>query len=297
MPKIRFTKAPVDPSGLTSYVIGLEAPVVTEEQGLQLATRFGINVGHDAYRAGARDLRRVVGKIEHERLHTTYSNQNQSLVFHAASGAIRYRDHSRWGVDTGKAVSYDDNEATGVALEFATRMHLLSRKEYRVSKVKHLHKGTSDLQSGARESRVVNTAVVFQRYVGRIPVEGPGGKMVVFLDASASVVGCDRTWRSFSLDRKRLTDLHELASLTRLFEEHFEGAPEAEIDVLETRFAYYELGPDEVQQFLQPVHIFYYEVKGPFSPMKAIRVIPAGAHPGGGFERLAGERTTQQPRG
>lgn len=296
MPKIQFTAAPLDPKKQTSYLIGLEQPVTTEEQGIQLANRFGIRVGKDHHRLAGRDLARVVGTIVHARLTTTYSYQSRSLVFHAASGGLRYRDYGRWGVDTGKAVTYDDNEAIGAAREFAEKMQFLPSKEYRVSKVKHLHKGTSDLQKNIQESRKVNTAVVFQRYIGRVPVEGPGGKLVVFLDPEAAVVGCDRTWRTFSLERKRLTDFHDKAALARIFEEHFEHAPNAEVEVVDSRFAYYELGPDAVQQQLQPVHLFYYNVKGPFSPMRAVRVVPASPHAAAGFEHLAGEVTVQAPR-
>lgn len=296
MSTIKFTATPAVPPSSSTYIFGLEEPMLTEEQGIQIANQFGIRVGSELLHVGIRERALMAGRIEKNQYATTYKRGNLSLSVHAASGALRYRDHVRWGADIGKTVAYSDDEAIAKAHNYAIQMRLLPMKEFRVSRVKHLHIGTSDIAKNVQETKIVNAAVVFQRFIGRVPVEGSGGKLIVFLDADASVVGVDRVWRPITMERRAVTDFRDPEVIKNDFANQFSVESAAEVEVVESKFAYYEFGADQAQKHLQPVHLLYYSVKGPCSNTRSIQVIPASEDPAPGLELLAGEAITQAPR-
>ena len=92
-----------------------------------------------------------------------------------------------------------------------------------------------------------------QRIVDGVPVDGPGGKVVVYLDAAGEVTGLDRTWRTISGVRQPVEALRPPDDvLTRAG--RFWSAS-TRVDVRQVRFGYFEQGFRTRQTTLQPAYV------------------------------------------
>jgi hypothetical protein len=206
-----------------------------------------------------------------------YSEGPHQVRLHIASGGARYYDTLRWQVDDGESnVELSDRQAINAADRYVQARRLASSEDYRVLRVARLNVAAADRESGEVEQRVIDAAVAFQRVVDGIPVDGPGGKIVVYLDHKRQATGCERLWRDLGAT-KRHVDVRPpedaLSTLRRRWAQRREGV----VEVTDFRFGYFELGWNDTQTALEPAYVALLTLALPDEPFRVnkVEVIPA----------------------
>jgi hypothetical protein len=221
----------------------LAPPRVSRKGVLTLARQFGLTASPKT------------GTVCQDARHTSYSEGSFKLVVHHGSGGLRFFDDARWQVDDGTSnVDFDDATAIGMAERFIEAHSVVPLRECKVLRVTRLNVGVAERSTGLAEHRVVDVGVAFTRVVDGIQVEGPGGKVMVYIDAKGNLTGIDCLWR-------RVLDVHaERVRLRRVEEVQKEAVREWGTDVKgrvtidDVRFGYFEQGWDVSQRYLQPVY-------------------------------------------
>jgi hypothetical protein len=220
------------------------APVrVSAKSVLELARQFGLTANTKT------------GTLCRDGRQTSYSEGSFKLVVHHGSGGVRFVDESRWQVDDGTSnVALDDGTAIGMAERFLEAHSVAPLAECKVLRVTRLNVAVAERSTGLVEQRVVDVGVAFARILDDVPVEGPGGKAMVYIDASGTVTGVDCLWR-------RVLDVHaENVRLRRVEEVQNEAVREwgteveGRVTVDDVRFGYFEQGWEISQRYLQPVY-------------------------------------------
>ncbi len=172
-----------------------------------------------------------------------------------ASGAVRYQDRSRWQVDDGTAnLKISDGEAEKRARELVSAHKLAPVREFKLLKVTRLTVGEASVENQRVSERVIDVGVAFQRLVGGVPVDGPGGKLIVYMDHNGELTGFDRIWRPVAKVQAPVKELRppEAAEKDLL---RYWAQETGRIDVLDMRFGYVELGYQARQAVLQPAYV------------------------------------------
>jgi hypothetical protein len=90
------------------------------------------------------------GTLAFDAEHHTYSEGPFDVIVYHASGAVRFRDRTKWQRDDGHSNStITDEQAVKLARRFISRRSLAPLKELRVFKIAHLRVGAM-----GRESKV-----------------------------------------------------------------------------------------------------------------------------------------------
>jgi hypothetical protein len=252
----------------------LKGPRVNERSLREMAKRFELKG----------DI--ASGEFSKDADELTYTEGPSVVTLFRSSGALRYYDNIRWQVDDGKSeVEFSDDEAVSIAEDFISRSDLVPLAECRLLKVSHLHVAALERDSNTYDERIIDVGVVFQRTIDNIPVEGPGGNVIVYVDHDGTVTGCERIWREIAdvhrevpSDQLRPPEYAE-NSLAR----YWRQSKATRIEVEETRFGYYESGRDESQRYLQPAYIMPLTLIGPDERfvMKSVHVVAAALKPVG----------------
>lgn len=193
----------------------------------------------------------------------TWTAGQHVVAMFKASGAVRYQDRSRWQVDDGKAnLKISDAEAEKRALELVSAHKLASPKEFRLLKVTRLTVGEASGDTKRASERVIDVGVAFQRLVGGVPVDGPGGKLIVYMDHNGELSGFDRIWRPVA---KVQAPVRQLLPPKAAEEDllRYWGRETGRIDVLDVRFGYVELGYQARQAVLQPAYVMPLRIVSP----------------------------------
>lgn len=220
----------------------LERPTVSERAVRQLAA--GLDLPLEARK----------GRLEQDDTKLRYSTGSHEVTLYRASGALRYKDLGRWQVDDGRSnVSIADEQAADAARRYMDAHRVAPLDECELAAVTRLRVGVTDLRGQESEERVIDVGVVFRRLVEGTPVDGPGGKVIVYLDAEGEVTGVDRTWRGI---RRALRNVEAVRSAEQVNAgtRRYWGA-RARIEVSEIRFGYFEQGPHTAQRTLQPAYV------------------------------------------
>ena len=193
----------------------------------------------------------------------TYTAGQHVVSMFKASGAVRYQDRSRWQVDDGKAnLKISDAEAEKRALELVSAHKLASPKEFQLLKVTRLTVGEANSETKRGSERVIDMGVAFQRLVGGVPVDGPGGKLIVYMDRNGELTGFDRIWRSVAKVRAPVRQLLPPKAAEEDLLRYWEQET-GRIDVLDMRFGYVELGYRARQAVLQPAYVMPLRIVSP----------------------------------
>lgn len=227
----------------------------------------------------------------------TFSEGPYDLMIHRASGAFRFIDRTRWQVDDGSNLRLSDEEAIKIA-----RNHLgqykLPPEESRVLKVSHLHVATAGPEGKGGDHRIIDAGVIFQRTIKGVPVDGPGGKIIVYLDHEGKMTGIDKIWRPLGPVYREVKELHPpqhaVDEATRLWKRQ----RVLKAEVREVRLAYYEMGWDENQRFIQPAYIVMSTLTGPDERVKVntVHVTPAALNHVGRILPVVKKAPTQASR-
>jgi hypothetical protein len=221
----------------------LKTPAVNERVIRILARQLGMQA---AAKSGA--LTSDADKL-------TYSEGLHELTMYRASGGIRFIDRARWQVDDRKAdLQIDDSAASRLAQNFVNKFKLASKAETKFLKAARLHVGEATRDGGEASDRIIDVAVALQRLVGKIPVDGPGGKVVVYLDHEHQVTGFERIWRDVAGVHREGESYRTPRSAVDDMVAHF-ASKQGVIEVREIRFGYFEEGWSARQQYLQPAYV------------------------------------------
>jgi hypothetical protein len=220
----------------------LERPVVNERSLRQLASTFGL-------RAGAKD-----GRILSDAQKISYAVGSHVVTTYRASGALRYQDSSRWQVDDGTSdMRMAEDEAVAIAQRYIGTAGIAPLAECQLAAVTRLRVGVANIEGEELEERVIDMGVIFHRVVDGTPVDGPGGKVIVYLDARGDVTGVDRTWRTIGDVRRSVEALRPADEVMQRVRRFWGGS--VQLEVSQVRFGYFEQGFRTPQRILQPAYV------------------------------------------
>ena len=229
----------------------------------------------------------------------TYTAGQHVLALFKASGAIRYQDVTRWQVDDGESnLKMSDATAAKRALAAISEHRLARASECELLKVTRLTVGAANTVTKRGNERVIDVGVAFRRTVGGVPVDGPGGKLIVYLDHKGELTGFDRIWRPIGGVQAQVKELKDPQvaeeDLLRYWKAHEAGR----IEVQRMRFGYFELGYKDAQRVLQPAYVMpltLYSQDERIS-MKSVHVVPAATNAVGKFMPPPKKIVKQRPR-
>lgn len=259
---------------VNTNIYEMTLPKVNERELIAAAKKFGL------------EAQKSRGKITATPNFLSYVEGSFEVTLGRRSGAMRYCDRSRWMVDDGKTnITIGDTEVVKQAEKILTDLQIVTLKECRVQRVTRLRVGT--MQKGAREvkERVIDAGVLFQRVLDQVPVEGPGGKVMVYLDKDGKLICIDKLWRPIG-GVKRPVPFAKLRK-PDLAEAHLQSTWSSNhastIEVEDVRFVYYELGMCDIQRTLQPAYLMPLKLISPKTEaqMKGYHVYPAAMQPVG----------------
>ncbi len=287
MPQIRYIKRLEKEPDVKTQIYRLRAPGVTTASVYNLAQQFGLK-GSPAS-----------GRLQTAEDTISYTEQQYLLQLFKPSGAVRFVDEGRWMVDDLKSdVEFDDDKAIALAKEVVDKHKLAKPEEYRVLRVSRLHAGTLELETKKSEERVIDVGVVFQRVIEGVPVHGPGGKLVVYLDHQGQMTGLERIWRGIETVYKPVEALKKPARIEAHLTRFLTQREVAQADVEDVEFGYFEMGPHAAQRYLQPAYVM--RLRLPFSDekshMRSAFVVEAATNPVGTLVHYKPPRPAQPPR-
>jgi hypothetical protein len=285
MPEISFPNwsTPERHTDLKIYKLG--RPVVNERSLRRIANSFGMPVrGKD-------------GRIEIDSSKISYSVGSNVVTLYRTSGALRYHDGSRWQVDDGYSeVRIPEADAAVIARRYIEATALAPLAECQLAAVTRLRVGVANLLGDEREERVIDLGIIFQRLVDGTPVDGPGGKVVVYLDAAGEITGVDRTWRPIHSVLRNVVALRpreEVAQRIRRF-----WGRSVLVAVEEVRFGYFEQGLHTLQRTLQPAYVVMVNVRAEEHGLRrrAVYVQPAATNSIGVLQPARSRQAPQPER-
>ena len=243
----------------------LKTPSVNEKVVRALARQLGMQAD-----AKSGTLRSDANKL-------TYSQGLLELTMYRASGGIRFIDHTRWQVDDRKSdLKIEDAAASRLAQNFVKKYKLAPSGETKFLKAARLHVGEATEGGKEATDRTIDVAVALQRMVDKIPVDGPGGKVIVYLDHERQATGVERIWREIGR-------VHRIGESYRTPQDalddmaaHFR-VKQGVIEVQEMRFGYFEDGWSSEQEYLQPAYVIIGMLTSPDSSIRKRTIFVAPA--------------------
>lgn len=288
MPTFRLsTKLPHAPRE-SARIFRLMPPRVSQKTVLAHARRFGLKGNMKA------------GSLYQDAAQMRYSEGSLELVVHHASGGLRFHDKARWQVDDGTShVEFDDATAIRMAERFVEERSVVPLAECKLLRVTHLNAGIAEKRTGLAEHRVIDVGVAFARIVDGIPVEGPGGKVVVYIDSKGNLTGIDRLWRDVLDDHAKAVTLRSPDAVQQEATREWGGRGSGVITIEDIRFGYFEHGWDVTQRYLQPAYVLSMTItatEGHFVGRTVMRSEYWGAAGAKSPERLVPRRPAMPPQ-
>jgi hypothetical protein len=245
-----------------NFIERLEAAPKVKTQILALG-RPGASA--KAVREFAQSLKLEAGAVTEAQDPTrfTFTAGQHVVTMFKASGALRYQDRSRWQVDDGTAnLKISDAEAEKRALSLISAHKLAPTREFKLLKVTRLTVGEASADAQRGSERVVDVGVAFQRTIGGVPVDGPGGKLIVYMDHNGELTGFDKIWRPVAKVRAPVKALQPPKAAEEDLIRYW-AKETGRIDVVDMRFGYLEFGYQARQAVLQPAYVMLLRVVSP----------------------------------
>lgn len=289
MSSIRYEKRLTKTPRKVTRIYRLRRRVAKERSILQIAKRFGLK--------GERN----VSEISKDPDELTYREGQNVIVLYKKSGAVRYYDSTRWQVDDGKSeVDITDTRARSIAEKFIRKTGLVPLREVKLLRVSRLHVGTAEISTGKSEERIIDVGVIFGRTIDKLPVEGPGGKAVVYIDHDEEVTGFDFVWREIESVERDIpaAQLRSPKYAEENLRKYWQKRMPHELVVEDMRFGYFELGREQVQRFLQPTYIMPIELvsRDPRIVVRDLHVVPAALKYAGRIMPIRRKKPLEPPR-
>ncbi len=248
-------------------IFTLVKPVVNEKALLNLAHVFGMKASQKA------------GSIFRDVSTFTYSEDAFDLTLHRSSGTFRFKDRNRWQVDHRGHVELSDGDAVKLA-QGQLRHYDLLPEDSRVLRVSRLHVATAGPDRKIRDHRVIDVAVCFQPVIRGVPLDGPGGKVIVYLDHEGKMTCLDYLSRRLGPVYREVTRLHSPEGAVEEAGRTWTKRGIEKVEVREVRFCYFELGWNDLQRYLQPAYLVLAALIGPDKRIRMddIYVAPAAVN-------------------
>jgi hypothetical protein len=286
MAEIKIKTKLIPPKGKPLPIYRLATPAVNEKALRELATRLGMQ---NAAKGGAL-------KSDPDTL--GLSDGHYELTMHRASGAVRFIDNAKWQVDDRKSnLKIEDAAASRLAQGIARKYKLAPAAEMKFLKAARLHVGEATSAGKEASDRIIDVGVALQRLVEKTPVDGPGGKIIVYFNAQNELTGFQQTWRTLAGVHKRGASYRSPESAVEDMARHFSNK-RAVIEVQEVRFGYFEEGPRSNQRYLQPAYVIFGLLSAPEggSRKRTIYVSPALTNNAGAITPALGKKPSQRKR-
>jgi hypothetical protein len=269
MAEITVSTKLIDAPRMKAHVYRLKSPRFSEAAVRKVAKQFGLRAD------------RNVGKLATDSEKLVYTDGHHEVRLHKASGAIRMVDRSVWQVDDRASdLRIRDAAATKLAEGAVRQLKLARAGETRFYKAARLRVGVATKEGRNVSERTIDVAVAMQRVVDKIPVDGPGGKIVVYFNHERRLTGFERVWRELGAAHRRNAPCRTAAAALEDMRKHYR-AKEGTIDVYEVRYGYFEDGRGRAQRYLQPAYMFFGMIGTPGSRVRKRTVYVASAleHP------------------
>jgi len=192
-----------------------------------------------------------------------------SLVAFKSSDSFIYGDFSKWGQESYRPALPRAENAVGIARTFLEKNGLLPKNaEFTRTG------GMSTQVFDGKSRRVISSyqndvEVVFSMKIDGYWIEGM--EIEIALGDKGEIIGIDRSWREFTLDRTApIVDPLEAVGRLAIM---LDGAKE--IVVSKVYIAYYSLPSTEPQEFIEPFYIFEGTESGVKVSLPFIKLIPA----------------------
>jgi hypothetical protein len=186
-----------------------------------------------------------------------YTEGHLELTLDPSSGGMRLIDRSRWQIDDRKSdLDIEDTEARRLAANLIKKNKLGLASDMKFLKTARLRVGEATREGKQVSERTIDLAVAMQRQINKIPVDGPGGKIIVYLDQERNVSGIEKIWRDLGpIHRRNQAHRTPESALEEMAAYHRDNPGLIEIE--EIRYGYFEDGWHATQQYLQPAYIIF----------------------------------------
>jgi hypothetical protein len=257
------------PSSLAVY--RLAPPQSTMTQAAAMSQRFGLS-----------------GKMREFTISddwTGYQEGRIRISIHRNSGALRYINIDKYGMELENAFRLSEQESEKISRDFLGRTRMYPDKLMRLHRITYLRSGSSDIEGKEKTEKLIDAGVIYRRFVDETPVEGPGGYTMVNIDPEGEVVGFRSIWRQ-TLRREAKVKIIPVGQAVEAFEK-LVSTVEGELTVTAANFGYFEQGELDKQLYLEPAYVFIYTVQNGEVAHKSIEVIAAGQRV---FAKLQGKK-------
>jgi hypothetical protein len=270
MPNIKILK-PFVPIKLDQIkVYRFAAPKVSTDSILQVARAFHLKGDPNA------------GKISSLKNEIHYDEGIFAVRQSVLTGSVKYRNTVEYQKDDGKSnVQFKPEEAIEIATSYVKATNIANLAEYdiRNAKITTLSVGGSDINlKQVDPTRAIDNGVVLQRMIDNIPVDGPGGKTFVFINAAKQVTAFESYARKIEGVEATIpaSGILTVDEAQRNLETFYKAANQ-DITIQEIRFGYFELGWNDKQTFLEPAYVMPIILNSPESRMRSgsIYIVPA----------------------
>jgi hypothetical protein len=220
-----------------------------------------------------------------------------SLFHH--SGGWKYRNDHLWQRDDGKGnLKLEDDEAHRLALEHIEKYKLANEKDSRLLRVTRLRVAHSERGKPENNERAIDAGVVLERVVDGLPVEGPGGKTVVYFNHEREFTGIDHLWRDIEKVHEPVKKLRPVEYAIEEVRRRYGGTGPGRADVTQVRLGYFEANWHQLQEYLQPAYVVFVRLisRDERIHMPSIFVFPAAENSIGSIEPEARPAIRQTPR-
>jgi hypothetical protein len=238
----------------------------------------------------------TVGSIQRDATTFGYSEGVFDLIVHRASGAFRFRDRTRWQIDQGANLDLSDEEAIKRARALLRRYKLMPA-ESKVLRVSRLNVAVAGPERKMEDHRIIDVAVCLQPVVRGVPLDGPGGKVTVYLDHEG-LTCLDYLSRRVGPVYRKVTQLRSPEYAIDLATRDWNRRGVHGVEINEVRFCYFELGWNDEQKYLQPAYIVLATLVGPDERIRTgdIFVTPAAVNAAGALLPPVRKPRPQKPR-
>jgi hypothetical protein len=274
-----------DPGKLNIYRLG---SVTVDRQALN---KLGHRLGHTSD-AARRTITETASRLSD-------SNGEWTLSLFHLSGGWKFRNDHLWQADDGKGnLKLEDEAAHRLALEQIKKYTLADDKESRLLRVTRLHVAHSERGKPENNERIIDVGVVLERVVDGLPVEGPGGKTVVYFNHERAFIGIDHLWRDIEKVHEPVKKLRPVDYAIEQVRRRYHDTGPGRVDVTQIRLGYFEANFYQLQEYLQPAYIVFVRLISPDEriQMPSVFAFPAAENSVGTIEPEPRPPVRQTPR-
>ncbi|GAA3894770.1 hypothetical protein GCM10022276_12370 [Sphingomonas limnosediminicola] len=229
------------PRARSVKIYRLASPRVSEKSLKSVAAHFGLDPAS----------KRATTCSDRNKL--VYSEGPLEVTMFRASGGVRFRHMARWQMDDGGPDFAISDEAGQKRAQEIVNRFKWDGGEQRFLKAARLRVGEANVDKKHVGDRTIDVAVAFQRLVDGLPVDGPGGKLIIYLDRHGEATAVERLWRELDRPSGEAHLLPPEAAIENLAR-HLKSK-RGMIEVSEIRLGYFEYGWKDRQQVLQPAYV------------------------------------------